>query len=98
MAATTQQRVRGRPARKWNSYKVSTIWLNTAKKDLPDPPGVTALAYTPNGKKLITVGANDVIRVYTTGSTGEPKNIDMCPENNLAVAATVSARVQETEN
>ncbi|KAG7010133.1 mitochondrial escape protein 2 [Physcia stellaris] len=52
------------------------------------PPGVTALAYTPNGKKLITVGANDVIRVYTTGSTSEPRNIDMCPENNLAVAAT----------
>ncbi|KAL8785951.1 MAG: hypothetical protein Q9195_008415 [Heterodermia aff. obscurata] len=52
------------------------------------PPGITSLAYTPDGKRLITAGSNDVIRVYATGSTGEPRNIDNCPDNNLAVAAT----------
>jgi hypothetical protein len=54
-----------------------------------DPAGHTCLAYTPNGRKLITAGSNDVIRVYTTGSDGEPTNIDDCPENNTAIAATV---------
>jgi chromosome transmission fidelity protein 4 len=54
-----------------------------------DPPGPTFLAYTPDGSKLITAGSNNVIRVYETGSDGEPTNIDDCLENNLAVAATV---------
>lgn len=37
---------------------------------------------------MITAGSNNVIRVYTTGSDGEPTNIDDCQENNTAVAAT----------
>ncbi|KAL8709830.1 MAG: hypothetical protein Q9220_005446 [cf. Caloplaca sp. 1 TL-2023] len=52
------------------------------------PNGQTVLAYTPDGKKLITAGSNNVIRVYTTGSDGEPTNIDDCQENNTALAAT----------
>ncbi|MCJ1260637.1 hypothetical protein MMC22_000499 [Lobaria immixta] len=52
------------------------------------PLGPTCLTYTPNGKQLITAGSNSVVRVYTTGSDGEPTNIDDCQENNLAIAAT----------
>lgn len=57
--------------------------------NLSDPFGPTCLAYTPNGKFLITAGANSVVRVYTTGSDGEPTNIDDCQENNLTIAAAV---------
>ena len=53
--------------------------------------GPTFLAYTPDGTKLITVGSNNTTRVYKTGFDGEPTNIDDCPEQNTAVAATVSA-------
>ncbi|KAL8837357.1 MAG: hypothetical protein Q9176_005775 [Flavoplaca citrina] len=52
------------------------------------PSGPTFLTYTPDGKKLITAGSNNVVRVYTTGSDGEPTNIDDCHENNTAVAAS----------
>lgn len=31
-----------------------------------------------------------MVRVYETGSDGEPTNIDDCQENNTAIAATVS--------
>ena len=54
-----------------------------------DPSGPTFLTYTPNGQKLITAGSNNVVRVYTTGSDGEPTNLDDCQENNTAVAASV---------
>ena len=54
-----------------------------------DPPGPTVLAYTPNGKKLITAGSNNIVRVYTTGSDGEPTNLEDCQENNTAIAAAV---------
>ncbi len=54
----------------------------------PDPSGPTFLTYTPDGTKLITAGSNNVVRVYTTGSDGEPTNIDDCHENNTAVAAS----------
>ncbi|KAL9001399.1 MAG: hypothetical protein Q9188_005479 [Gyalolechia gomerana] len=52
------------------------------------PNGPTFLTYTPDGTKLVTAGSNNVIRVYTTGSDGEPTNIDDCQENNTALAAT----------
>ncbi|MCJ1302226.1 hypothetical protein MMC08_005029, partial [Hypocenomyce scalaris] len=52
------------------------------------PPGSTSLTYTPNGRKLITAGSNNAIRVYETGSDGEPMNIDGCQENNTAVVAS----------
>ncbi|KAF7535395.1 hypothetical protein G7Z17_g13212 [Cylindrodendrum hubeiense] len=49
--------------------------------------GTTRCAYTPDGSRLVTVGCNNVIRVYSTGSDGEPTNIDDCQEQNVAVAA-----------
>ncbi|KAI4091855.1 MAG: hypothetical protein LQ344_003812 [Seirophora lacunosa] len=52
------------------------------------PNGPTFLAYTPDGTKLITAGSNNVIRVYTTGSDGEPTNIDDCQDSNTALAAS----------
>ncbi|CAF9922989.1 MAG: hypothetical protein ALECFALPRED_002281 [Alectoria fallacina] len=52
------------------------------------PAGPTFLTYTPNGKQLVTAGSNNVVRVYATGSDGEPTNLDDCQENNTAVAAT----------
>ncbi|KAI9729232.1 MAG: hypothetical protein M1834_007024 [Cirrosporium novae-zelandiae] len=51
-------------------------------------PGPTFLTYTPNGKRLITVGSNNSIRIYTTGSDGEPQNIDECQDSNTAVVAS----------
>lgn len=48
-------------------------------------PGITRCAYTPDGSKLVTVGSNNTIRVYKTGSDGEPDNIDDCPEQNVAL-------------
>lgn len=54
-----------------------------------DAPGPTFLAYTPNGKKLITTGVDNFCRVFTTGSNEEPSNIDDCQENNLTIAAGV---------
>ncbi|KAL8646229.1 MAG: hypothetical protein Q9210_006255 [Variospora velana] len=51
------------------------------------PNGPTFLTYTPDGTKLITAGSNNVIRVYITGSDGEPTNIDDCQDNNTALAA-----------
>jgi len=54
-----------------------------------DNPGATFLSYTPNGRRLVTVGQNDTIRVFETGSDGEPVNIDDCKDGNMAVVATV---------
>lgn len=51
--------------------------LCTNTIDLLDAPGPTYTAYTPDGKKLVTVGSDAVIRVFTTGSDGEPVNIDV---------------------
>lgn len=50
--------------------------------------GTTRCAYTPDGSRLVTVGSNNTIRLYKTGSDGEPTNIDECPEQNVAVAAS----------
>lgn len=51
--------------------------------------GPTYLSYTPDGTKLVTVGSNNLFRVYKTGFDGEPTNIDDCPEQNMAVDSTV---------
>lgn len=48
--------------------------------------GTTRCAYTTDGARLVTVGSNNTIRLYTTGSDGEPTNIDDCQEQNIAVA------------
>ncbi|KAF4556876.1 Mcl1-like protein [Elsinoe fawcettii] len=50
-------------------------------------PGPTYAAYNKNGRKLITVGNNSVIRVFTTGSDAEPVNIDVPQEAHTALAA-----------
>ncbi|CAK7565057.1 MAG: DNA polymerase alpha accessory factor Mcl1 [Sporothrix epigloea] len=50
--------------------------------------GCTRCAYTPNGRQLISVGATNTIRIYKTGSDGEPTNVDDCQEQNVSVAAT----------
>ncbi|KAH6670132.1 WD40-repeat-containing domain protein [Halenospora varia] len=51
--------------------------------------GLTYLSYTPDGSKLVTVGSNNLARVYTTGSDGEPGNIDEdCPEFFTGVDST----------
>ncbi|KAK0626203.1 WD40-repeat-containing domain protein [Immersiella caudata] len=50
--------------------------------------GATHCAYTPDGSKLVTVGSNNTIRLYKTGSDGEPDNVDECQEQNLAVSAS----------
>ena len=86
MASVTQHRVRGRPARKSHSC---SFFTPIRVLMVPDPSGPTVLTYTPNGEKLITAGTNNVVRVYATGSDGEPTNLDDCQENNTAIAATV---------
>jgi chromosome transmission fidelity protein 4 len=52
-------------------------------------PGPTFLSYTPNGQRLVTVGQNNAIRVFQTGSDEEPVVIDNCQDANTAVVATV---------
>ncbi|KAG6027999.1 hypothetical protein E4U40_001249 [Claviceps sp. LM458 group G5] len=49
--------------------------------------GTTCCAYTTDGSRLVTVGSNNTIRLYKTGSDGEPTNIDDCQEQNVAIAA-----------
>ncbi|KAF4125888.1 chromosome transmission fidelity protein 4 [Geosmithia morbida] len=49
--------------------------------------GVTRCGYTADGSRLVTVGSNNLIRMYRTGSDGEPENIDDCQEQNVALAA-----------
>lgn len=51
-------------------------------------PGPTFLSYTPNGRKLVTVGLNGALRVFQTGSDAEPITIDVNTDSHLAVAAT----------
>ncbi|KAM0556023.1 hypothetical protein ACHAPJ_006004 [Fusarium lateritium] len=61
-----------------------------APKPRPRPAhtqGTTRCAYTSDGTRLVTVGSNNTIRLYKTGSDGEPINIDDCQEQNMAVAA-----------
>lgn len=52
--------------------------------------GPTHISYTPDGTKLISIGSNNLFRVYKTGFDGEPTNIDDAQEQNLAVDSTVS--------
>lgn len=60
--------------------------------------GTTRCAYTPDGSRLVTVGSNNTIRLYKTGSDGEPINIDDCQEQNVAVAAGDSFFVVGSED
>ena len=51
-------------------------------------PGPTYLTYTPNGRKLVTVGLNGALRVFQHGSDDEPAVIDVMTDNHFAVSAT----------
>ena len=60
--------------------------------------GTTRCAYTADGSRLVTAGSNNLIRMYKTGSDGEPTNIDDCQENNVALAAASSTFVVAAED
>ena len=87
MVPAPQRRIRPRPARSSPQLEYSDILT------LIDPAGPVFLSYTPNGSRLISVGINNVVRVYETGSDAEPTNLDDCQENNTAVAATVNSPI-----
>lgn len=79
---------------------------NSMDSTLPSRPrprpahtqGTTRCGYTPDGYRLVTVGANNTIRIYKTGSDGEPTNIDECQEQNLAVAVADNFFVAGSED
>ena len=60
--------------------------------------GTTRCAYTTDGQRLVTVGSNNTIRLYKTGSDGEPTNIDNCQEQNVSVAAAQNFFVSGSED
>lgn len=60
--------------------------------------GTTRCAYTPDGSRLVTVGSNNTIRLYATGSDGEPTNIDNCQEQNTSVSASKNEFVVGSED
>ncbi|KAF7595163.1 hypothetical protein BBP40_007130 [Aspergillus hancockii] len=51
-------------------------------------PGTTVLAYTPNGRRVITGGSNSAIRIYTVGQDGEPKTVDEGVDGHMGIGAT----------
>lgn len=53
-----------------------------------DPPGPTVLAYTPDGRRVITGGSNTAIRIYTVGEDGEPKTVDGAIDGHCAIGAS----------
>ncbi|KOS22314.1 Minichromosome loss protein 1 [Escovopsis weberi] len=60
--------------------------------------GTTRCAYTRDGTRLVSVGSNNTIRLYRTGSDGEPTNIDDCTDQNVAVAAAQDFFVAGSED
>ncbi|KAK2071932.1 hypothetical protein P8C59_006317 [Phyllachora maydis] len=60
-------------------------------------PGPTRCVYTPDGTKLVTAGSNNTIRVFKTGSDGEPANVDNASDENLALSASNEFFVAGTE-
>ncbi|KFA67118.1 hypothetical protein S40285_02997 [Stachybotrys chlorohalonatus IBT 40285] len=60
--------------------------------------GTTRCAYTVDGSRLVTVGSNNTIRLYRTGSDGEPANVDDCQEQNVAVDAAADFFVAGSED
>ena len=69
----------------------STGWLA-----LTDPSGPTFCAFTPNGRKIITTGSNDSLRIFKTGSDDEPTNIDNVPDSSTALVAAVRYSYKRT--
>ena len=82
-------RIRARPARKYSVLSFADLFTDRDSYGA-DTPGPTYLTYTPDGRRLITAGSNNVIRIYTFGAVGEPNNVDDCQEGNTTLVATVS--------
>ncbi|KAJ5272829.1 hypothetical protein N7478_007954 [Penicillium angulare] len=62
-------------------------------------PGVTVLAYTPNGKHVITAGSNSAVRIYNVGDDGEPKTLDEgFLDGYVAIGATNDQFIVGTED
>ncbi|CAM1509197.1 Fc.00g029360.m01.CDS01 [Cosmosporella sp. VM-42] len=60
--------------------------------------GTTRCTYNADGTRLVTVGSNNTIRLYKTGSDGEPTNIDECQEQNVSVTAALDFFVVGSED
>ncbi|KAK6528701.1 hypothetical protein TWF694_003943 [Orbilia ellipsospora] len=50
--------------------------------------GPTFVAYTPDGRYLLTAGLNNLLRKFTHGSSDEPDNIDQTHGSNTGISAT----------
>ncbi|CAL5872316.1 uncharacterized protein PFLUO_LOCUS6577 [Penicillium psychrofluorescens] len=61
-------------------------------------PGTTVLAYTPNGKRVITGGSNSAIRIYTVGQDGEPQTVDEGVDANHGIGATNECFIMGAED
>ncbi|OJJ44164.1 hypothetical protein ASPZODRAFT_72494 [Penicilliopsis zonata CBS 506.65] len=61
-------------------------------------PGITVLAYTPNGKKVVTGGSNSAIRIYSVGQDGEPMTVDEGVEGHLGIGATNDSFIMGAED
>ena len=59
---------------------------------MPDAPGPTYTAYSPDGRYIITAGTNNALRKFTVASEDEPETLDDCQELNTALAVLVSGR------
>jgi len=51
-------------------------------------PGQTYCSYSKNGRKLVTVGSNSLLRTFPHNSDDEPPVIDVRTDTHLAVAAS----------
>ncbi|KAJ5738196.1 hypothetical protein N7493_001351 [Penicillium malachiteum] len=62
-------------------------------------PGTTVLAYTPDGKRIITAGSNSAIRIYTVDQDGEPKTVDDgLLDGHVGIGATNDVFIVGTED
>ncbi|KAJ5927429.1 hypothetical protein N7516_009202 [Penicillium verrucosum] len=61
-------------------------------------PGTTILAYTPDGRRIITGGSNSAIRIYTVGEDGEPKTIDEGVDAHFGIGATNRSFIMGAED
>lgn len=62
---------------------------------MPDTPGTTHLAFTLNGKYLVTAGSDSSVRIFTVGEDDEPKTIDTNGDEHTGIVATVCIQTYE---
>ncbi|KAL7270941.1 DNA polymerase alpha accessory factor Mcl1 [Rhizina undulata] len=60
--------------------------------------GPTSLVYSPDGKYLITVGSNNVIRKFTVASEDEPVTIEQNQDGNTGVVASNDKFITSSED